>query len=189
MSLPKRINWSSGRASCSGVGRARCRASFRPGAPDRRHAGNIAGGSWCSAPIREVGHRIHRHPACCAASRRVDPCRVAVGPHTRGEVAAADRVGVRPVTSTRPIPTSGRRSKRHWPSAPPSRRRRRRAARHRLPRLGGGGALVDRTGRRSPEYSTVDHLLTEDAVLPTRAAHRPAGCRHRRIRRRTRHRR
>jgi hypothetical protein len=25
--------------------------------------------------------------------------------------------------------------------------------------------LVDRTGRRSPEYSTVDHLLTEDAVL------------------------
>jgi AAA domain len=25
--------------------------------------------------------------------------------------------------------------------------------------------LVDRTGRRSPEYSTADHLLTEDAVL------------------------
>ena len=25
--------------------------------------------------------------------------------------------------------------------------------------------LVDRTGRRSPQYSTVDHLLTEDAVL------------------------
>jgi hypothetical protein len=26
-------------------------------------------------------------------------------------------------------------------------------------------SLIDRTGRRSPQYATVDHLLTEDAVL------------------------